>query len=71
MPFKGPEEMRGVCICDLEIFLEAFSRPNKQHFKLILVDSRHLQLQENIDLQRNKYQESPNGGKITIFFFWN
>jgi len=69
MLFKGPKEMRGAHICDLEIFLEAFSRPNKQHSKLILVGSRHLQPQENIYIQRNNCQESPNGGKITIFFF--
>jgi len=71
MPFKGLEETRGVCICNLEIFLEAFSMPKKQHSKLILVGSRHLQPQENIYIQRNNFQKSPNGGKITIFFFWN
>jgi len=43
---KWPEEMRGACICNLEIFLEAFSRPNKQHSKLIIVGSRHLQPQK-------------------------
>jgi len=48
MQFKGPKELRGACICDVEIFLEAFSRPNKQHSKLILVGSMHLQPQENI-----------------------
>jgi len=40
MPFKGPKETRGAHICNLEIFLEAFSRPNKQHSKLILVGHR-------------------------------
>ena len=35
----------------------------------ILVGGRHLQPQENIYIQRNNCQESPNGGKITIFFF--
>ena len=44
------------------------SRPNHQYSKLILVGSRHLQPQKNIYIQRNSCQESPNGGKITIFF---
>jgi len=60
MPLKGTKEMRGAHICDLEIFLEAFYRPSKQHSKLILVGSRHLQPQENIYIQRNNCQESPN-----------
>jgi len=50
------------------LYLEACSMPNHQHSKLILVGSRHLQPQENIYIQRNNCQESPNGGKITIFF---
>jgi len=37
-------------------------------FRSILVGRRHLQPQENIYIQRNNFQESPNGGKITIFF---
>ena len=48
--------------------MEACSRPNHQYSKLILVGSRHLQPQKNIYIQRNSCQESPNGGKITIFF---
>jgi len=50
------------------LYLEACSRPNHQHSKLILVGSRHLQPQENIYIHRNSCQESPNGGKIPNFF---
>jgi len=69
MPFKGPKKLRGACICDVEMFLEAFSRPNKQHSKLILVGRRHLQLQENIYIQRNNCQESPQWWKNNNIFF--